>query len=66
MKLFRVLLASVILLFIVFGIDYFSLSDNWRFYGWEMLDKKEKGVVTKQLFSTSPVPSGNGLFPESN
>jgi hypothetical protein len=59
---------TVILLpaFILIGIDYFTLSDSWLFYGWDMFvksDKKPPSSIT--LSSGKQIPSGQGIFPNS-
>ena len=65
MKWPKVLMAIVILTFIFICFDYFTLSDNWRFYGWSMFIEEGGEKPAELVFSTRQASSGKGLFPES-
>ncbi len=75
MKLLKVLTVIMILAFIIIGLDYFTLSDNWRFYRWDIfrwdvvikqkIEKNAKTVSPAHLKSSDkPASSGEGILPD--
>lgn len=68
MKLPKIFTLILFLALILFGLDFFTMvSNNWRFYGWEMFDKSKKlspSTEVKKPRAKQPV-SGKGIFPDS-
>jgi predicted O-methyltransferase YrrM len=68
---FRKIIALIILLAVFFiSLDFISLTDKWRFFGWEMFYKKDSELYPwpkslKIRPSTSSAKSGQGSFPNS-
>jgi len=66
MKLLKVITVILLSAFTLIGIDYFTLSDSWLFYGWDMFAKSEKKLPsTITISSAKQIPSGKGIFPAS-
>ena len=68
MQLLKIFTFILLLAFILIGIDCFTLSDNWRFYGWDFFNKEERGKIAKSGSFGQPTnspPSGEGIFPDS-
>jgi predicted O-methyltransferase YrrM len=68
MKLLKFSTLILLLVFILFGLDIFTvLSNNWRFYGWEMFVKS--GLKPPPTSVNKPTSkrssSGKGLFPDT-
>ncbi len=65
MKFLKALITILIIVSIFIALDYFTLSDTWRFYGWELFTKGKTGTDTETVFSAHSAPTGKGIFPDS-
>jgi hypothetical protein len=66
MKLLKVLTIILLLASMLIGIDFFTLSENWQFYGWDMFFTRGiQPPSAKKISSAEHTPSGMGIFPDS-
>ena len=68
MKFRKIITLIMLLAGILISLDFITLTDKWRFFGWEMFFKNNSDLLPKSSKispSASSVKSGKGIFPNS-
>jgi len=68
MKLRKIITLIMLLAVILISLDFITLTDRWRFLGWEMFFKSNRDLLPKASKVAPPVSSaksGKGIFPNS-
>ena len=68
MKLRKIIAIIMCLAVILISVDFLTLTDKWRFYGWEMFSKNDSDILPKSFkigIATNSEKSGQGIFPNS-
>jgi len=71
-KVTTLITLTVLFVLVLISLDFLTLTDKWRFFGWEIFDKNYSNISyiiqksgTKSGPVTSSAISGQGLFPNS-
>lgn len=68
MKWRKIIALIMFLALILVSWDFLTVTDKWRFYGWEMFFKNDSDILPKSFKLgplTGSVKSGQGIFPNS-
>jgi len=68
MKLRKIIAIIIFLALILLSWDFFTMTDKWRFYGWEMFTKGDSDIMPKSLTmgpARGSEKSGQGILPDS-
>lgn len=68
MKFRKIITLIMLLAVILISLDFITLTDKWRFFGWEMFFKNDSDIFPKS-FKIGPskisAKSGQGIYPNS-
>ena len=69
MKFRKIITLIMLLAVILISLDFISLTDKWRFFGWEMFFKNDSDIIPKSFqfrpSTNTAAKSGQGIFPNS-